>query len=121
MKFDGIRLTNGVASFFQSGCVAVWGHAIKPDWIVVPSERCFGRLVTKVVKETQLKVVLLHPLGGLQTGDRLRGATPAIAETNFCARPPREAPNKLMPIRVLPARQYRMQSVIPFKTVWRRG
>jgi hypothetical protein len=58
-------------TFFQSGGVAVWEHAIKPNWIVVPCERCFGRLITKVVKETQLKVVLLHPLGGLQTGDWL--------------------------------------------------
>jgi hypothetical protein len=71
VKRNGIRLTAGAVNFFQSGGVAVREYAIKPHWIVVPCERRFGRLETKVAKETQLKVVLLHPLGGLQTGDRL--------------------------------------------------
>jgi hypothetical protein len=35
--------------------------ALKAVLIIVSREQRFGRLVIKVVKETQLKVVLLHP------------------------------------------------------------
>jgi hypothetical protein len=57
---------------FQSVCVAAWEHGLKSPWIVVLDEMRFGRLIIKVVKESQLKVVLLHLSGGLHSFKTVR-------------------------------------------------